>query len=82
MKVLEIGTGSGYQAAILAEIGCEVYSVEIVDELAKQATRVIESMNYSNVYIKSGDGYLGWEEHSLMMLLLLPLRQSLFQLRF
>ncbi len=64
MKVLEIGTGSGYQAAILAEIGCEVYSVEIVDELAKQATRVIESMNYSNVYIKSGDGYLGWEEHS------------------
>ncbi|HPW67620.1 MAG TPA: protein-L-isoaspartate(D-aspartate) O-methyltransferase [Salinivirgaceae bacterium] len=64
MKVLEIGTGSGYQAAILAEIGCEVYSVEIVDELAKQATRVIESMNYSNVHIKSGDGYLGWEEHS------------------
>ncbi len=64
MKVLEIGTGSGYQAAILAEIGCEVYSVEIIPELAEKAAIQIKSMGYTNVQIKNGDGYLGWEENS------------------
>ncbi|MCL2074324.1 MAG: protein-L-isoaspartate(D-aspartate) O-methyltransferase [Marinilabiliaceae bacterium] len=64
MKVLEIGTGSGYQAAILAEIGCEVYTIEIFDDLAKNAKKVISKLKYKNVYIKSGNGYEGWQEHA------------------
>lgn len=63
-KVLEIGTGSGYQAAVLAEIVAEVYTIEIVPELAKWSTDVLESLDYDNVFIKSGDGYYGWEEEA------------------
>jgi len=62
-KVLEVGTGSGYQAAILAEMGCDVYSVERVPELASKAEKVLKEMGY-NVKIKIGDGTLGWEEFS------------------
>jgi len=62
-KVLEIGTGSGYQAAILAEIGCEVYSVERIESLAKRAESLLKKLGY-NVKIKIGDGTLGWEEYS------------------
>ncbi len=62
-KVLEIGTGSGYQAAILAEIGCEVYSVERIESLAKKAESLLKKLGY-NVKIKIGDGTLGWEEYS------------------
>ncbi|HOK55837.1 MAG TPA: protein-L-isoaspartate(D-aspartate) O-methyltransferase [bacterium] len=62
-KVLEIGTGSGYQAAILAEIGCEVYSVERIEALAKRAEKTLKKLGY-NVKIKVGDGTLGWEEFS------------------
>jgi len=62
-KVLEIGTGSGYQSAILAEIGCEVYSVERIEPLAKKAENVLKKLGY-NVKIKIGDGTLGWEEYS------------------
>lgn len=61
MKVLEIGTGSGYQSAILSELGCQVYSVERVGVLAEKTGKVLESLGY-NVKIKVGDGTLGWEE--------------------
>jgi len=63
-KVLEIGTGSGYQAAILGEICKEVYSIEIVEGLALKAKSTIESLNYDNLFLKWGDGYIGWEEHA------------------
>ena len=62
-KVLEIGTGSGYQAAILAEIGCEVYSVERIPSLAERAKKLLEKLGY-NVKVKIGDGTLGWIEHA------------------
>lgn len=64
MKVLEIGTGSGYQAAVLAEIVDEVYTIEIVEALAKTAKSSLEEMGYSNIHVKEGDGYFGWEEHA------------------
>jgi len=64
MKVLEIGTGSGYQAAILAHLGCEVYTIELLEELAVRAEKVINELNYKNVKIKCGDGYLGWSEEA------------------
>lgn len=61
-KVLEIGTGSGYQAAILAEIVSEVYTIEIVPELAERARADLESLGYKNIRYRTGDGYLGWAE--------------------
>ncbi|MGQ9465018.1 MAG: protein-L-isoaspartate(D-aspartate) O-methyltransferase [bacterium] len=61
-KVLEIGTGSGYQAAILSLIAKEVYTIEIIPALAKSAQQRLESLGYKNVYVKSGDGFLGWPE--------------------
>ena len=61
-KVLEIGTGSGYQAAILAELAKEVYTVEIVESLASMAKNRLLEMGYQNVKVKAGDGYLGWPE--------------------
>jgi protein-L-isoaspartate(D-aspartate) O-methyltransferase len=63
-KVLEIGTGSGYQAAILAEIASEVYSIEIIKTLADRAESTLNSMGYKNITVRWGDGYQGWEEHS------------------
>ena len=63
-KVLEVGTGSGYQAAILAEIVQQVYSIEIVKTLAEKAGRLLPSLGYRNVKIKTGDGYRGWEEYA------------------
>ena len=62
--VLEVGTGSGYQAAVLAELVEQVYSIEIIEPLATQAKYRLESMGYSNVTTKLGDGYFGWEEHA------------------
>ncbi len=62
-RVLEIGTGSGYQAAVLAEIGCEVYSVERIPELAERARKVLSELGY-DVRIRVGDGNLGWPEAS------------------
>ncbi len=59
-RVLEVGTGSGYQAAVLAEMGCEVWSVEIVCPLAVQARKRLASLGYRGVRIKCADGYLGW----------------------
>lgn len=61
-KVLEVGTGSGYQAAILAEIAKEVFTVEIVESLALKAKTVLEKLGYKNIFFKIGDGTFGWEE--------------------
>lgn len=63
-KVLEIGTGSGYQAAILSPLVNEVYSIEIVKPLGLKAAKVLKKLKYKNVFTKIGDGYLGWEEHA------------------
>jgi protein-L-isoaspartate(D-aspartate) O-methyltransferase len=63
-RVLEIGTGSGYQAAILSRVVAEVYSIEIVDELARRATRTLAELGYDNVHVRSGDGYDGWPEQA------------------
>ncbi len=63
-RVLEIGTGSGYQAAILAEIAKEVYTVERIPELLERARKVIESLGYDNVFFKVGDGTEGWPEYA------------------
>jgi protein-L-isoaspartate(D-aspartate) O-methyltransferase len=63
-KVLEIGTGSGYQAAVLSPLVSEVYSIEIVPELGTEARRVLDRLGYQNVFTKIGDGYQGWEEHA------------------
>ena len=62
-KVLEIGTGSGYQAAVLAEIVKEVYTIEIVPELGNAAAARLKKLGYQNVEVKVSDGYLGWAEH-------------------
>lgn len=61
-RVLEIGTGSGYQAAVLAELVAEVYTIEIVEPLAKSAAETLTSLGYRNVHVRHGDGYKGWPE--------------------
>jgi len=61
-RVLEIGTGSGYQAAILAEIVKEVYSMEIKQKLHKNSTKLLKSLGYSNIFTRHGDGYFGWQD--------------------
>lgn len=61
-KVLEIGTGSGYQAAVLARLAAEVYSIEILPSLSERARRVIDRLGIKNIYLKVGDGFFGWEE--------------------
>lgn len=61
-KVLEIGTGSGYQAAVLAELAKEVYTIEILEPLAKRSERLLKEMGYENVRVRCGDGYQGWKE--------------------
>ena len=63
-KVLELGTGSGYQAAILAELAGEVYTIEIVAALGLEAKQRLQKLGYKNVITKIGDGYYGWEEHA------------------
>ncbi len=63
-RVLEIGTGSGYQAAVLAEIVDEVYTIEIVEELGKHSIKVFDKLEYENVDVKIDDGYYGWEEYA------------------
>jgi protein-L-isoaspartate(D-aspartate) O-methyltransferase len=61
-KVLEIGTGSGYQAALLAELAKEVYTIEIIESLASTAKKRLSELGYQNIQVKAGDGYLGWPE--------------------
>lgn len=63
-KALEIGTGSGYQAAVLAEILDTVYTIEIIPELADASTSIFKKLGYKNIIGKSGDGYSGWPEHA------------------
>jgi protein-L-isoaspartate(D-aspartate) O-methyltransferase len=63
-RVLELGTGSGYQAAVLAELGAEVYTMEIVPELAERAAAVLKELCYDRVHVRAGDGYFGWPEHA------------------
>src|SRR6058998_3881623 len=63
-RVLEIGTGSGYQAAVLAELVAEVYSIEIIESLEKTAEATLQRLGYKNVHVKVGDGYKGWPEHA------------------
>lgn len=64
MKVLEIGTGSGYQAAVLAEIVKEVYTIEYFDDLANNARKLLDSLDYKNIKVKAGDGFYGWAEYA------------------
>ena len=70
-KVLEIGTGSGYQAAVLGELAREVYTIEIVKELADRATKTLADAGYRNIHVRHGDGYAGWPEqapfHAIMV---------------
>lgn len=63
-KVLEVGTGSGYQAAVLAAAGAEVYSIEIIPALAASATKSLRQLGYGSVKTKTADGYYGWAEHA------------------
>ena len=63
-KALEIGTGSGYQAAVLAEIVDSVYTIELIPGLARHAAKVLSDLHYDNVVTKQGDGYRGWPEHA------------------
>ena len=61
-RILEIGTGSGYQAAVLAELGVEVYTVEIIPELAQQAKQRLDALGYTNIHTLNADGYFGWQD--------------------
>src|SRR5438067_3509796 len=63
-RVLEVGTGSGYQAAVLAELVADVYTIEIVEPLAKNAEATLQRLGYKNVHVKVGDGYSGWPDHA------------------
>ena len=63
-RVLDIGTGSGYQAAVLADMGAKVWSIEIVPELAEEAAARLRDLNYDAVEVRAGDGYRGWPEHA------------------
>lgn len=62
-RVLEIGTGSGYQAAVLAEIVDSVFTIEIICGLAERATCILDTLDYDNIFVRCGDGYRGWPEH-------------------
>ncbi len=63
-RVLEIGTGCGYQTAVLAEVAAKVYTIEIVEELAERSKILLTELSYTNIHFKTGDGSLGWPEHA------------------
>src|SRR5687767_7196598 len=63
-RVLEIGTGSGYQAAVLGALAKEVYTIEIVPPLSDRARETLSSLGYRNIHVRTGNGYLGWPEHA------------------
>ena len=63
-RVLEIGTGSGYQAAVLSLLAAEVYTIEILPPLAERARKQLAELGYDNVHVRAGDGYFGWPEHA------------------
>jgi len=64
MKILEIGTGSGYQAAVLAYLGCDVYTIELLPELAERAEKTLKELEFNNVKVRCGNGYEGWHEEA------------------
>jgi len=68
-KVLEVGTGSGYQAAILAELAAEVFTIEIIEPLGNAARERLKQLNYKNVQVRIGDGYYGWKNMGPLMAL-------------
>jgi len=63
-RVLEIGTGCGYQTAVLAELAAEVFSIELIAELAERAAATLDALGYANVHVRNGDGYDGWPEQA------------------
>jgi protein-L-isoaspartate(D-aspartate) O-methyltransferase len=63
-RVLEVGTGSGYQAAVLVEMGAEVYTIEILPDLARDAAKRLAELGYAHAHVRTGDGYLGWPEEA------------------
>jgi len=63
-RVLEVGTGSGYQAAVMSTLTAEVFSLEIIEPLGNQASQLLQQLGYQNVQVRIGDGYYGWEEHA------------------
>jgi len=63
-RVLEVGTGSGYQTAVLAEVAAEVYSIEIVEDLSDRARGILDELGYDNIHLRVGDGSEGWPEHA------------------
>ena len=63
-RVLEIGTGCGYQTAVLAELALEVYSIELIDVLAERSRRTLDGLGYANVHVRAGDGHAGWPEQA------------------
>jgi protein-L-isoaspartate(D-aspartate) O-methyltransferase len=63
-RVLELGTGSGYQAAVLAELGAQVYTIEVIEPLGKRARTALQELGYRNIAVRIGDGYYGWPEHA------------------
>ncbi len=63
-RILEVGTGSGYQAAVLAALVSQVYSIEIIEPLAEQARQRLQRLGYSNITVRAGDGYFGWRQHA------------------
>ncbi len=63
-KVLEIGTGSAYQAAVLSEVAGKVFTIELIESLGKKAKTLLKNLDYNNVEVKIGDGYLGWKKHA------------------
>jgi protein-L-isoaspartate(D-aspartate) O-methyltransferase len=73
-KVLEIGTGSGYQAAVLAEVGAEVYSIEIIVPLAEAAADRLGKLGYDEIQLRAGDGYHGWPEAAPFDAIIVPRR--------
>jgi protein-L-isoaspartate(D-aspartate) O-methyltransferase len=75
-KGLEIGTGSGYQAAILAELIDSVYTIEIVPELAKRSSELLGELGYKNIKVKQGDGYKGWSQHAPFDLIIVQLNEG------
>ena len=75
-KILEIGTGSGYQAAILAEMAREVYTIEIIKPLAESAEKRLKELGYKNIFVKPGDGYEGWKEYAPFDVILLTAAPS------
>jgi len=78
MKILEIGTGSGYQAAILAHLGCRVYTIELLEELAARAEKILTELNFYNVKTKCGNGYSGWPEEAPFDAVIVPPRPIKF----